>query len=199
MGASFLTERMRYPARLEISYQDQQSRWSILFRLPLVLPALLIVNFFAPFMTFIRFLVGCSIVFFANYPRWLFELNVSSCRFELRSIAYLLLLTDEYPTFQRDGRVLVEIDYPDEEEVPLIRLLPLLKWLLVIPHVFLLTLLSLPVVLITPVCWLSVLLTSRYPEGVFSFTSGVLRWWLHVYAYGWMLTTDQYPPFSLEE
>ncbi|MCY3594890.1 MAG: DUF4389 domain-containing protein [Bacteroidota bacterium] len=190
---------MRYPTHLEIPYQDRQSRLSVLLRLPLVLPAMLIVNFFTPFMSLSRFLVGLSIVVSAHYPRWLFELNMSSCRFEFRSLVYLLLLTDDYPTFQKNAGVLVEIDYPDEDDVSLARLLPLLKWLFVFPHVIILSLLSSLLCLITPVCWLSVLLMGRYPDGVFSFAGGVLRWWLRVYAYGWMLATDQYPPFSLEE
>ena len=112
---------MRYPTHLEIPYQDRQSRLSVLLRLPLVLPAMLIVNFFTPFMSLSRFLVGLSIVVSAHYPRWLFELNMSSCRFEFRSLVYLLLLTDDYPTFQKNAGVLVEIDYPDEDDVSLAR------------------------------------------------------------------------------
>lgn len=189
-------EFMNFPAYIEFSNHHRQSRLSVFFRLLLVLPALLILKILAFATSLTHVLAGLTILFFGKYPRWLFDFNLSSCRFEFRCFAYLLLLTDEYPTMSTDAEVIVEIDYPDDE-AELARLLPLLKWLLVIPHSIVLALLFNLLWLITPICWFIMLVSGRYPHGFFDFTKGILQWWLRVHAYAFILATDQYPPFSL--
>lgn len=190
---------MEYPARLEIPYQESQSRLSILFRLLLVLPAIVVVYILMCVTIVSRFAAGFSILFLNHYPRQLFTFNLNCYRFILRSDAYLLLLTDEYPSFAESGGVLVEVDYPDED-MSLSRLLPLVKWLLVLPHSIILSLfVTVLLYLITPICWVVMMFTGRYPSSVFDISSGVLRWSLRVSAYAFLLTTDEYPPFSLDE
>ncbi len=77
------------------------------------------------------------------------------------------------------------------------RFLPLVKWLLAIPHYFVLFFLLIGVFFAKIVAFFAVLFTGRYPEGIFSFVTGVLRWTWNVTAYVYLLT-DRYPPFSLE-
>jgi hypothetical protein len=72
------------------------------------------------------------------------------------------------------------------------------KWLLAIPHYFLLILLSIGVFFAVVVAWFAILFTGRYPQGLFEFVVGVGRWWLRVQAYAFLLVTDRYPPFSLD-
>ena len=48
------------------------------------------------------------------------------------------------------------------------------------------------------VAWFAILITGRYPRGLFDFVVGVSRWTVRVYAYAFLLVTDQYPPFSLK-
>lgn len=190
---------MEYPARLEIPYQESQSRLSILFRLLLLLPVMVVVYILICITFVSRFAAGFSILFLNHYPRQLFTFNLNCCRFILRSDAYLFLLTDEYPSFAESGGVLVEVDYPDED-MSLSRLLPLVKWLLVLPHSIILSLfVTVLLYLITPICWVVMMFTGRYPSSVFDISSGVLRWSLRVSAYAFLLTTDEYPPFSLDE
>jgi hypothetical protein len=76
--------------------------------------------------------------------------------------------------------------------------MPLVKWLLAIPHVIVLFFLWMAVMVVTFIAWFAILFTGRYPQGMFDFVVGVLRWGLRVQAYTSLLTTDEYPPFSLQ-
>jgi hypothetical protein len=77
------------------------------------------------------------------------------------------------------------------------RFLPLVKWLLALPHVIVLAFLGIGVLVAKIIAFFAVLFTGRYPEGLFNFVTGVLRWSWHVTAYVFLLN-DKYPPFSLE-
>jgi Domain of unknown function (DUF4389) len=137
------------------------------------------------------------ILFRQKYPRWWFDWNLGLLRFTNRVAAYLLLLRDEYPATDDEQAVHLEIDYPD---VPndLNRWLPLVKWFLVIPHLVVLFFLSIAVLFVVVVAWFAILFTGSYPPGLFDFVVGVMRWHNRVAAYAFVLTTDRYPPFSLQ-
>ena len=77
------------------------------------------------------------------------------------------------------------------------RWLPLVKWLLAISHFIVLVLLSIAALVVVIFAWFAVLFTGRYPRSMFDFIEGVFRWALRVEAYALLLTTDEYPPFSL--
>lgn len=90
----------------------------------------------------------------------------------------------------------LELDYPDAER-DLNRWLPLVKWFLAIPHLFLLIFLTIGAFFAVIFAWFAIVFTGRYPKGLFDYVEGVLRWWLRVEAYAILLTTDEYPPFAL--
>lgn len=75
--------------------------------------------------------------------------------------------------------------------------LPLVKWLLAIPHYIVLFFLGIAAFFVTIVAWFAILLTGQYPRSLFDFVVGVGRWGLRVSAYAFLLVTDRYPPFSL--
>jgi len=77
------------------------------------------------------------------------------------------------------------------------RWLPLVKWLLAIPHYIVLFFLWLAALVVIVVAWFAILITGGYPRSLFDFVVGVGRWTLRVSAYAFLLVTDRYPPFSL--
>ena len=136
------------------------------------------------------------IIFRQKYPRWWFDFNVQLMKFINRVAAYFLLLTDVYPSTDDEQSVHLEIPYPDAK-TELNRWLPIVKWLLAIPHYFILLFLYIAAWICVIIAWFAILFTGRYPRGLFDFVVGVERWGNRVAAYAFILTTDKYPPFSL--
>jgi hypothetical protein len=136
------------------------------------------------------------IVFRRKYPRWWFEFNLELQRFSNRVGAYLTLMQDRYPSTDEQQYVTLEIPYPDARS-ELNRWLPLVKWLLAIPHYVVLVVLWILAVLVVIAAWFAILFTGRFPRGMFNFVEGVLRWTNRVEAYMLLLVTDRYPPFRL--
>ena len=96
-------------------------------------------------------------------------------RFGTRVVAYFVLLTDQYPSTVEEQSVHLEIDYPDAER-DLNRWLPLVKWLLAIPHYIVLALLAIIALFAVVVAWFAILVTGHYPRGLFDFVVGLGRW-----------------------
>ena len=130
-----------------------------------------------------------------RYPRWWFDFNRELLRFGTRVAAYAALLTDRYPSTDDPQDVALELPEPDA--AALNRWLPLVKWLLAIPHYVVLAFLYLGAVVAVVVAWFAILFTGRYPRALFDYVVGVGRWHLRVVAYAYVLTTDEYPPFRL--
>jgi hypothetical protein len=105
-------------------------------------------------------------------------------------------MSDKYPSTDDEQYVNLEVVYPD---VPrdLNRFLPLVKWLLAIPHYVVLLFLNIGALLAASICWFAILFTGRYPRGLFNFVEGVMRWNNRVLGYAVLLVTDKYPPFTL--
>lgn len=131
-----------------------------------------------------------------RYPRWWFDFARELTRFSARVFAYLALLTDQYPSTVEEQSVHLEVDYPDVQR-DLNQWLPLVKWVLAIPHYLALVVLAIPVAVAIVAAWFAILVTGRYPRGLFDFVVGFGRWGLRVQAYAFLLVTDRYPPFSL--
>jgi hypothetical protein len=136
------------------------------------------------------------ILFRQKYPRWWFDWNLNLLRFSNRVCAYLALMEDRYPSTDEEQYVHLDISYPDARQ-DLNRWLPLVKWLLAVPHYVVLIFLWIGAVVTVIVAWFAILFTGRYPRGLFNYVEGVIRWGNRVTAYAVILTTDRYPPFQL--
>ena len=194
MGVAIMAATISaYPAGFEIDYQPQANRLTTFFRLIITIPILIIQSLLGNIL-FVPVLL--MLLFRKKYPRWWFEWNLNLSRFSFRISAYLLLLTHEYPSTDDEQSVHLQIEQPDASQLS--RGLPLIKWFLAIPHIIVLYFLFIAVVVLTFISWFAILFTGRYPQSFFNFVIGVMRWMLRVQAYAILLTTDKYPPFSLQ-
>ena len=141
--------------------------------------------------------IPVMLLFRKKYPRWWYDWNLQLTRFSNRIVVYLALMDDRYPSTDEEQAVRLNFPYPDAEH-DLSQGLPLVKWLLAIPHYVVLFFLSIGAVLAAIGAWFAILFTGRYPPSLFDFIEGVLRWQNRVGAYAFLLITDRYPPFSLQ-
>ena len=135
------------------------------------------------------------ILFRQKYPRWWFDWNLNLLRFSNRVTAYLALLDDRYPSTDEEQSVHLDFAYPDSRQMN--RWLPLVKWILALPHYVVLFFLWLGAIVAVVASWFAILFTGTYPRSLFDYVVGVLRWTNRVNGYAFTLVTDQYPPFSL--
>ena len=210
------TQPETYPARLDIDYPEKLDRLTTFFRLILIVPVVIILSLLtatgnetvisATGKVSTRSVGGISsglsiatafmILFRQRYPRWWFDFARELERFAARVLAYLVFLTDQYPSTVDEQSVHLEIDYPDVEQ-DLNRWMPLVKWFLAIPHYIVLIVLLLIAIVAIVIAWLAILVIGRYPRSLFDYVVGVGRWSLRVQAYAFLMVTDRYPPFSL--
>jgi hypothetical protein len=138
------------------------------------------------------------ILFREKYPKWWFDWNLQLQRFMNRISVYALLMEDRYPATDDDQAVRLDYSYPDVQS-DLGRGMPLVKWLLAIPHYIVLFFLYIGAFFAVIAAWFAILFTGRYPRGIFDFVEGVLRWHNRVLCYAVVLVTDEYPPFRLRD
>jgi len=206
-----------YAARLSIDYPERLDRLTTFLRLIWLIPILIILSLLTAtgnetvateagervtstgggISAGLWLATLLMIVFRMRYPRWWFDFARELTRFGARVGAYVGLLTDQYPSTVEEQSVHLEIDYPDVQQ-DLNRWLPLVKWLLAIPHYVVLIVLFIGAIVAVVIAWFAILLTGRYPRPLFDFVVGVSRWSLRVGAYAFLLVTDRYPPFSLK-
>jgi hypothetical protein len=203
-----------YPVNLSVEYPDRPlDRLTTAFRIFVAIPIMILLgavsgttwSFYSSSGT-VHVVAGAGgllflgpllmILFRQKYPRWWFDWNLELQRFTNRVLVYVLLMDDRYPSTDQEQGLRLDYVYPD---VPreLNRFLPLVKWLLVIPHFIVLAFLWIAVFFVVIVAWFAILFTGRYPRGIFDFVEGVVRWGQRVVAYAFTLVTDRYPPFSL--
>jgi len=207
-------QQATYPVQFSVDYPDRPlNRLTTAFRIFVAIPILIVLGsvsggtwarlssnrgtlvlsgaggllFFGPFL---------MILFRQKYPRWWFDWNLELQRFSNRVGAYLALMDDRYPATDQQQAVHLDYVYPDAAR-DLNRLLPLVKWILAIPHYVVLIFLWIAAIVVVIIAWFAILFTGRYPRGMFDFVESVFRWENRVIAYAFLLVTDKYPPFAL--
>jgi len=202
--------RAAFPATLEIDYPDRElDRFTSFFRPLAVIPIAIVLSFvtgatmractehFGLAAGGIVFpATALMLVFRQKYPRWWFDWNLELQRFANRVGVYLALMDDRYPATDEQQSVRLEYPHPYEQR-RLNRWLPLVKWLLAMPHYVVLFFLDIGAIVAVVIAWFAILFTGRYPKGLFDFVEGVIRWHNRVFAYAFVLVTDEYPPFRL--
>jgi uncharacterized membrane protein len=216
------TQPQSYPAHLSIDYPEKLDRVSSFFRLIFVIPILVILSLLTATATDTVTVITDSgevvsritttglgiagglfvatmlmVVFRQRYPRWWFDFALNLNRFTNRVGAYMALLTDRYPSTENEQSVHLDLEYPNVQQ-DLNRWMPLVKWLLAIPHYIVLVVLVVGAIFAILIAWFAILFTGRYPRALFDYVVGVGRWALRVQAYTTLLITDRYPPFSLQ-
>lgn len=202
-----------YPVTLDIDYSDKSDRLTAAFRIILIIPIFIILVLISgnnsandESSKAVRWGVEAGgaiiiptllmILFRQKYPKWWYNWNLELTKFVTRVGAYFFLLRDEYPSTDEEQSVHVTLPYPDVEN-DLVNWMPLVKWFLAIPHVFVLCFLWIGVVIAVIIAWFAILFTGTHPKGIHDYIVGVMRWSIRVEAYALLLTTDEYPPFSL--
>ena len=184
-----------YPVQLSVDYGDgTRSRLTTFFRVIMMIPILVVLTVVS--YSAVSFAAFLMILFRKKYPKWMFDYQLEVFRFNARVSVYLSLLTDEYPSTDEEQSVHLDVAYPDAA-TELNRFLPLIKWLLAIPHYVFQIVLGTIAFIVVIIAWFAILITGKYPEALFNYVVGVLRWGSRVNAYAFFLATDRYPPFRL--
>jgi hypothetical protein len=202
-----------YPLTYDVEYPDRQlNRLTSAFRIFTVIPIAFVlasiggasVSFATRAHTTTVVVAGTGLLFLPpllmilfrrKYPRWWFDFNLEMLRFQNRVGVYFALMDDRYPSTDEHQGVRLDVPYPDAARLN--RWLPLVKWLLAIPHFIVLFFLYIGALVAIVIAWFAILFTGRFPRGLFDYLVGVGRWYNRVVAYALILVTDEYPPFQL--
>jgi hypothetical protein len=185
----------------------ERNRMTALFRLVLVVPMAIFIVSFAPsadltssdasyFMVgLISLPVALAIVFRQIYPSYVLSFNEALLSLQTRVDAYVLLLTDEYPSIEEND--VVSVTFPEVDAKALNRWLPLIKWFIATPLYLVGIFYAIYAAFLTLFGWLSILFTGNYPEKCAEGIVGTIAYWNRVVGYALLLVTDEYPTFSL--
>ena len=180
-----------------------RNRTTVFFRGVIAFPAMVYVASFAPlihvgwsFGGVVVVPVALAIIFRGVYPSYALKFNHALFELNTRLTAYILFLTDDYPSIEANGRISIELPDIDGGK-KLNRVLPIIKWLLAIPLYIVGIVYVVASILVTVIAWVSIIKTGRYPRWAEGIVVGTISFWNRVIGYCAILVTDKYPSFSL--
>ncbi len=177
--------------------QEEYTRFLPLVKWLLLFPHYIVLIFLGIAAAVVHFIAFFAVIITRKYPEGLFNFMVGVHRWGLRVADYYLLMTDKYPPFSLaddpEYPARLEIDYPPDGTA---RWRPFFSWLLVYPYLLVATLLGLAAYVVVLIAFFAIIFTKKFPEGMFNFVSGTMRWYLRGNAYSLFLTT-KYPPWRL--
>ena len=183
---------------------DNRDKNTALFRVFLAFPVLIFLSSFSEFADNLPGVIGgflvlpvvLSLLFRNVYPSYVLAFNKALLELNNRINAYLLLLTDEYPSIEANQKV--RLIYPEiEGGKKLTPWMPLVKWFLAIPLFLLGVIYAIYALALTLVAWITVISKGYYPEEKAEEVIKVIAYWNRLYGYALLLVTDEYPSFSL--
>ena len=187
-----------YPIRLEASNQGDYNRFLPLVKWLLAFPHYIVLLFLGIGALFAIIIAFFAVLITGRYPRGIWDYVTGVHRWATRVLAYVFLLTDQYPPFSLEDDpgypVRVEFDYPETVN----RWRPLVHWILAIPYLIVAGILFYVAEIVAFIAIFVILFTAKLPQGMFNLILNPMRWQLRGNAYaGWIVT--RYPPFSWED
>jgi TRAP-type mannitol/chloroaromatic compound transport system permease small subunit len=138
-----------------------------------------------------------ALVFRGVYPSYVLSFNHALIELQTRVTAYVLLLTDDYPSIERNPKVAVLL--PDVEGgAKLGRILQIFKVIFAIPLIIVGIIYSIAAAFVTVAAWIHTWSTGRYPEWALGIVLGTIQFWNRVTGYALLMVTDEYPRFTLK-
>jgi hypothetical protein len=181
---------------------DNRDKKTVFWRGILVVPMLVFVAAFTPTADkgwatgLIVLPTALAIIVRGIYPSYVLSFNHAIVELETRVFGYLFLLTDDYPSIERNPNVAVLLPDVDGGR-KLNRWLPIVKWFTAIPLVIVGLVYTALALAVTVVAWVITWSTGRYPDWALKIVLGTLKFWNRVNGYAVILVTDEYPSFSL--
>ena len=183
---------------------DNLDKKTALFRFFLAVPVLIFLSSFSEFADDLPGVIGgllvlpvvLSMLFRNIYPSYVLAFNKALLELSNRVNAYLLVLTDQYPSIEANQKV--RLIYPEiDGGKKLSPWMPLVKWFLAIPLFLLGIIYAIYAFALTLISWFSVITKGFYPEDKAEEVIKVIAYWNRLYGYALLLVTDEYPSFSL--
>ncbi len=179
-----------------------RNRVTVFWRGILIVPVVIFLGSFSQLLHFgwsspiLILPVALALIFRGVYPSYALTFNHALMELGTRTSAYALLLTDDYPSIERNPKIAVL--FPDVEGgKKLNRWLPLVKWFLAIPLYIVGAIYLLVALVLTIYAWAATSITGNYPETAAKMVLGTVEYWNRVYGYTIALVTDEYPTFSI--
>jgi hypothetical protein len=186
-----------------IEYQlENRDKKTVFWRGILAVPAVIFISAFTEMANwgwtsgFLLLPTLLAIVFTGKYPSYVLNFNHALLELHTRVTAYVLLLTDDYPSIERNPKIAVLL--PDVESgKKLGRILQIFKVIFAIPLVIVGLIYAAGAIFVTFIAWINTWSTGTYPRWALDYILGTIAFWNRIYGYAILLVTDEYPRFTL--
>jgi hypothetical protein len=197
-----------YPVNLTVAPDEGQNRlWGIPFvgltiRAILIIPQAIVLWVLALAIGFVTLFSWLPILINGRQAEFIYTIIGGYLRLATRVAGYVLLMTGRYPPFGPGGEHTIDVTFDETEEqnrlwgIPFVGLF--VRWILLIPHFFVLFFIAIVVGFVSLITWIPVLVNGRTADWVVRWLGGFYRWFNRVYAY-MLLLTAKYPPFRLDD
>jgi len=186
-----------------IEYQlENRNKKTVFWRGILVVPPVIFISAFTEMTNwgwtsgFLLLPTLLAIVFTGKYPSYVLNFNHALLELHTRVTAYVLLLTDDYPSIERNPKIAILLPDVDGGK-KLGRILQIFKVIFVIPLVIVGLIYAAGAMFVTFIAWINTWSTGSYPRWALDYILGTIAFWNRIYGYALLLVTDEYPRFTL--